>query len=73
VNALSEAVESIAYMYDANGNRTGMERAGMVSKVPEAMTATYTSGNRMATYNGESVIHDENGNLIQKGETVYSW
>lgn len=68
------ALSSISYRYDENGNRIAQSRASL----PDTpFTATYDAANRMLTYNGYALSYDANGNLIQRdtgqGPVTYSW
>ena len=57
------------YMYDANGNVL-MEKNSSVTEqsiitTPSTKTMTYGSDNRLATYNGQEIKYDADGNMIQ--------
>ncbi|KAF0145014.1 MAG: RhsA [Nitrospirae bacterium] len=64
-------LKSLKYGYDKNGNRTSF--TGHKTLLPEPKTAVYNQANQQIQVNNENLIYDENGNLIQKGDTTYSW
>ncbi len=76
-------IETIAYTYDANGNRISKTN-GSASVQETPFTAIYDMANRMTnltlTGTGETftLTYDDNGNLVQKqgaasGTTTYTW
>jgi len=69
----AQILEQLVYNYDQNGNRTSMDRVNVPVKLPNPTSATYNQADQMMTYNAEALSYDDNSNLIQKGETVYTW
>lgn len=64
----AEVLKSLDYTYDDNGNRSSLN--GHQTLLPAPFTAAYNSSNQMITFKGENLAYDENGNLIQKGDTT---
>ena len=73
IDSSNSTIEKIAYGYDPNGNRTKADRQNVSPKSSSNMSATYDSANRMTTFNTENLLYDDNGNLVQKGDTFYQW
>ena len=79
----TQAIERLIYGYDANGNRTSMERVSIPVKLPTpASNITYNQANQMLTFQPEAqpaknMTYDENGNLLSVtnncGTTNYTW
>ncbi len=70
----SGAIESLGYSYDEAYNRTGMSRQGVAVKLPPAVAdAQYDSANRLTSFGGQAVLHDENGNITSWGNKSYLW
>ncbi len=74
-------VESVAYAYDAGGQRI-TKTEGQVAPLDTGLAATYDEANRLATItlSGElfTLSYDNNGNLATKsgpttGTTTYTW
>ncbi|MBI4684007.1 MAG: hypothetical protein HY755_02285 [Nitrospirae bacterium] len=78
LNPLNAVLEQINYVYDANGNRTKMDRQNVSVKLPNAVTNTsYNSANQMLTFNDKAIAYDNNGNMTSVtnscGTTTYVW
>ena len=78
LNPLNQILESLNYVYDANGNRTKMDRQNVSVKLPNAVTnTTYNQANQMLTFNDKSITYDANGNMTSVtnacGITNYTW
>lgn len=54
-----------SYTYDATGNVTSIQSPRLPASGSGAATMTYDSNNRVATYNGATVTHDQRGNLTR--------
>ncbi|MDP3110721.1 MAG: RHS repeat-associated core domain-containing protein [Thermodesulfovibrionales bacterium] len=67
----SQIVKSLNYGYDKNGNRTSFN--GHKTLLPDPKVAAYNQANQQIQVDNETLIYDENGNLIQKGNTTYTW
>lgn len=78
LNPLNSLLEKISYAYDANGNRTGMNRLNVPAKLPNpASNITYNQANQMLTFDDKAITYDENGNMTTVtntcGTTTYTW
>jgi RHS repeat-associated protein len=76
----SALIESLAYTYDAAGNRISFDRAGSpATLLPEAVQAAYDAANEQVQFNSATpnLIYDANGNLTSQtdasGTTTYTW
>ena len=74
----NQILESLSYVYDANGNRTKMDRQNVSVKLPNAVTNTsYNSANQMLTFNDKAIAYDNNGDMTSVtnscGTTTYTW
>ena len=65
---------TLTYAYDAAGNRV---RAGgtwaRVGLPPPVASATHDDANRVLTFGGAALTHDDNGNLTSDGTRTYTW
>ncbi|EIQ00557.1 RHS repeat-associated core domain protein [Opitutaceae bacterium TAV1] len=63
-NAGGTVLASSQYVYDADGRMTSRTRnpAPQAALLP-TLTGTYNDDNRLATWNGSSVLHDAKGNM----------
>jgi YD repeat-containing protein len=78
LNSLSQVLESLNYTYDANGNRTNMQRPSVTLPSPNTVTNTsYNSANQMLSFNDKNITYDNNGNMTSVintcGTTNYTW
>jgi RHS repeat-associated protein len=76
-NSSNAILESLSYTYDANGNRTSMNRLNVLPKLPNLTQATYDQANRMLNFGGATISYDNNGNMTlvtnNCGVTNYTW
>jgi RHS repeat-associated protein len=65
---------TLTYAYDAAGNRV---RAGgtwaRVGLPQPVVSATHDDANRILTFGGAALTHDDNGNLTSDGARTYTW
>jgi YD repeat-containing protein len=78
LNPLNQILESLNYTYDANGNRTSMNRPSVTLPLPNSATNTsYNSANQMLTFNNKNIVYDNNGNMTSVtntcGTSNYTW
>ena len=78
LNPGNQVLESLTYTYDANGNRTSMDRPSVNLPRPDpASNITYNPANQMLTFNNKNMTYDENGNITSVtnscGTTIYAW
>ncbi len=78
LDALNSALETLNYSYDANGNRTSMNRPSVNLPMPNAVSNTsYNSANQMLSFNDKNITYDNNGNMTSVtnscGTTNYTW
>jgi RHS repeat-associated protein len=65
---------TLTYAYDAGGNRTTVGGTFARTGLPQALaSATYDAANRIATWSGQALSYDANGNLASDGLTSYTW
>ena len=65
---------TLTYAYDAAGNRTTVGGTWARTGLPQTLaSATYDAANRIATWAGQAVAYDANGNLLSDGLTSYAW
>jgi RHS repeat-associated protein len=64
VTASGELINQADFTYDAAGNITEEKRAFETEIFPLPAEMTYGAGNRLATYNGQSITHDADGNML---------
>ncbi len=65
---------SMAYTYDANGQRTRATGTLASLELPQAVTDTqFDANNRLIRYNGSVYTYDANGNLMSDGRNTYAW
>jgi RHS repeat-associated protein len=65
---------TLTYAYDAGGNRTTVGGTFARTGLPPALaSATYDAANRIATWSGQTLSYDANGNLASDGLTSYTW
>jgi RHS repeat-associated protein len=65
---------TLAYTYDANGQRSVVSGSYARSNLPAALTsATYDDANQIATFAGTTFSYDANGNLTSDGVRNYTW
>jgi RHS repeat-associated protein len=68
------AIGTLAYGYDANGQRTSVGGTWARTGLPAALaSATYDDANQIATFAGVSFTYDNNGNLTNDGTRSYNW
>jgi RHS repeat-associated protein len=77
---LGSVLEALNYSYDANGNRTSMNRASVNLPLRNDVANTnYNEANQMLRYNAASdnITYDENGNMTSMtntcGTTSFTW
>lgn len=78
LDPLNKVLESIGYTYDANGNRTSMDRLlGNPPDVGSALDMLFNSANQMLTFNSMNITYDANGSMASRtescGTTNYTW
>ncbi len=70
-------IEQLTYTYDETGNRSSRARSGAGGVRETPFSATYDAGNRMLTFNTDTLDYDAAGNLIRRtgacGATTYTW
>jgi len=71
-------LEAISYTSDPNGNRTSMGRSTSAPPPKTISGTSYNSEYEMLSYNGNTLIYDENGNLTSKADaggniTSFTW
>lgn len=67
-------VGDLTYVYDSAGNRTSVGGSLATSALPaDVSTAQYDDANRLTSWNGQSLVYDDNGNLITDGAATYTW
>ena len=71
-------LENLIYGYDANGNRTSMNRPSVTLPLPNpASNTSYNEANQMLTFNDKNIVYDNNGNMTSVtnacGTTTYTW
>jgi hypothetical protein len=65
---------TLTYAYDAGGNRTTVGGIFARTGLPQALaSATFDAANRIATWSGQALSYDANGNLASDGLTSYTW
>jgi len=64
---------TIFYTYDARGNRTSKVIKDAAGNVVERTDCTYNAANQLVAVNGQPLVYDANGNLVDDGERVYVW
>lgn len=76
----ASTLETVAYEYDAAGNRIRMVRGnGTATTLPGSAQATYDAANQQTRFNSSTsnLTYDANGNLIGQtdaiGTTIYTW
>ena len=67
----STATYAVEYWYDLVGNR--LQRVRTVSGQTRTDTLTYDDANRVATANGQSWVHDANGNVTVRVWDGVTW
>jgi YD repeat-containing protein len=73
-DAASTLLGDLTYGYDVGGRRTSMGGSFARTGLPSAITsATYDINNRLTNWNGASLSHDANGNLLGFGGDTYTW
>lgn len=60
-------VELRKYLYDLNGNRTGIEENAI-----QVVTGTYDNEDRILTYGTNTYVHDDFGQIISKTDSAIS-
>ena len=78
LSPLSSVLEALSFVYDANGNRTSMNRPAVNLPSPNPVSNTsYNEANQMLTFNNKIMTYDENGNMTSVtngcGTTTYTW
>ncbi len=80
LSPVNSVLEALSYGYDANGNRTSMNRQSVTLPLRSPVTNTnYNEANQMLRYNASSdnIGYDENGNMTSItnscGTTTYTW
>jgi RHS repeat-associated protein len=78
LNPAQQVLESLAYIYDANGNRTSMDRLNINLPKPNAASPTsYNEANQMLQFVDNDITYDANGNMTSVtnacGTTPYTW
>ena len=70
------AFASYAFTLDGNGNRTGIDQETPLSPSLSALTRDFEvsdAGNRIVTAGAESLIYDEEGQLLTKGGDTFTF
>lgn len=75
---INAVLESLGYTYDANGNRTSMDRRSANIPAPfPASNILFNEANQMLTFNTRNITYDANGNMTTMtnscGTTTYTW
>jgi RHS repeat-associated protein len=67
--------DDLSYGYDPSGRRTAVWGTYGRVTLPAATTsnAVYDVGNRLTSWNGAAVVHDNNGNLTSDGTFTYTY
>jgi RHS repeat-associated protein len=78
LNSVSQILEQVNYGYDANGNRTSMNRPSVTLPMPnQASNTSYNEANQMLSFNDKNITYDNNGNMASIintcGTTNYTW
>jgi RHS repeat-associated protein len=69
-----DVLGTLAYGYDATGNRTLLGGTWARPALPEPVaSATYDAANRQLTFGSRTLSYDPNGNLTSDGTTAYTW
>lgn len=64
----------LTYAYDNAGRRTAMGGSFARTNLPAAMaSAAYDVNNRVTSWDGATLTHDANGNLLGFGGDTYAW
>jgi RHS repeat-associated protein len=73
----SVTIESLAYTYDPNGNRTSFTRTAAQPLSPAVSSTSHDAANQMLALGGKNLTYDQNGNLQTRtdvcGTTTYTW
>jgi RHS repeat-associated protein len=73
-DAASTLLGDLTYGYDVAGRRTSLGGSFARTGLPSAIaSATYDVNNRLTNWNGASLSHDANGNLLGFGSDTYTW
>ena len=65
---------TLTYAYDAAGNRVRVGGTWARVNLPQPVaSATHDDANRVLTFGGASLTHDDNGNLTSDGPRMYTW
>jgi RHS repeat-associated protein len=75
-DSASQILEALIYTYNGAGERTSLDRLNIDPLPPAITNSTYPAlphANRMDTFNGEAIVYDDNGNMIQKGAMTLVW
>jgi RHS repeat-associated protein len=69
------STDDLSYGYDPSGRRTAVWGTYGRITLPAATTsnAVYDLGNRLTSWNGATVVHDNNGNLTSDGTFTYTY
>jgi RHS repeat-associated protein len=75
-DASLQVIERVGYAYNSAGERISLDRMNIDPLPPAITNSTYPAlphANRMDTFNGETVVYDDNGNMTQKGTMTLTW
>jgi len=65
---------TLTYAYDAAGNRVRAGGTWARVRLPQpVVSATHDDANRILTFGGAALTHDDNGNLTSDGARTYTW
>lgn len=69
------STDDVSYGYDPSGRRTAVWGTYGRITLPAATTSTavYDLGNRLTSWNGATVVNDNNGNLTSDGTFTYTY
>ena len=67
-------IGNLTYEYDVSGRRTKVGGSFARINLPAALvSATYNDANQQATFGGQALTYDNNGNLTNDGVNSYTW
>ncbi len=71
----SDPADDLSYIYDGAGLRTSVYGSLARTDLPVATTATaaYDASNQLTSWEGQTVNHDNNGNLSAEGGMAFSY
>jgi RHS repeat-associated protein len=70
----SSPLGDLSYTYDSGGRRTTLAGSYARTRLPAALSsASYDAANRLTSWGGTTLSHDNNGNLLGDGSRTYTW